>query len=90
MAIVGGEPLSTVQKLASVPQLADAPLGMKNQDEFIKLIVDRISYFAGMVRDSLATIERNNDPVTTDACLRGLASIEKKLWMIESHLQSKA
>ena len=90
MAIVGGEPLSTVQKLASVPQLADAPLGMKNQDEFIKLIVDRISFFAGMVRDSLSTIERNNDPVTTDACLRGLASIEKKLWMIESHLQSKA
>lgn len=85
MAIVGGEPISTVQKLSSVPQLADAPIGMKQQDEFIKLLIDRVSYFAGMVRDSLSIFERNNDPVTTDACLRGLSVLEKKLWMIEAH-----
>ncbi|MBM3382784.1 MAG: DNA starvation/stationary phase protection protein [Betaproteobacteria bacterium] len=88
-AILGGEPVATVQKLAAVPQLADAPLGMRNQDEFIKVMTDRVSYFCGLVRDCLVSLERNNDPVTYDVCLRGLASLEKRLWMIESHIQSK-
>ncbi|MEY4065427.1 MAG: hypothetical protein RIR26_1635 [Pseudomonadota bacterium] len=90
MAIVGGEPVSTVQKLSAVPQLADAPIGMRQQDEFIKLLVDRVSYFVGMVRDSLQIFERNNDPVTTDTCLRGLSVLEKKLWMIEAHQSVKS
>lgn len=89
MAIVGGEPIATVQKIAAVPQLADTPSGMKSQDEFIKVTVDRLSYFTGMVRDSLSYFERNNDPVTNDICLKGLAALEKKLWLIESHLSSK-
>jgi starvation-inducible DNA-binding protein len=89
MAILGGEPVATVQKLAAVPQLADSPLGMRNQDEFIKLLSDRVSYFCGLVRDSISSLERNNDPVTSDVCLRGLAALEKRLWMIESHVPSK-
>lgn len=90
MAILGGEPIATVQKIAAVPQLADAPSGMKNQEEFVRLVVDRMSYFTGLIRDSLVIFERNADPVTNDVCLRGLANLEKKLWMLESHLLTKS
>ena len=89
MAILGGEPLATVQKIAAVPQLADAPIGIKNQEEFVKMIVDRLSYYTGMIRDALIVFERNSDPVTSEACVRGLTNLEKKLWMLESHLLTK-
>ncbi|NBO38417.1 DNA starvation/stationary phase protection protein [bacterium] len=90
MAIVGGEPLATIQKLTAVPQLADAPTGMRAQEEFIKLVVDRLSYYIQLVRDSIDVFERYNDRVTADACVRACSALEKKLWMIESHSVSKA
>ena len=32
MAILGGEPLASAQKLAAVPQLADLPVGVRQQE----------------------------------------------------------
>jgi starvation-inducible DNA-binding protein len=86
MAILGGEPLASVQKLAAVPQLADLPVGVRQQEEVIKVACDRIAFFSNLVRDCIDTIERNDDPVSSDCCIRALTDIEKHMWKIESHL----
>ena len=86
MAILGGEPLASAQKLAAVPQLADLPVGVRQQEEVIKVACDRIAFFSNLVRDCIDTIERNDDPVSSDCCIRALTDIEKHMWKIESHL----
>lgn len=86
VSILGGEPIATAQKLSAVTYLADAPLGMKSQDEFIKLISDRISFFVQMLRDAIESFEKNNDPVSQDICVKAAGVLEKKLWMTESHI----
>jgi starvation-inducible DNA-binding protein len=89
IAILGGEPTATVQKLSAVPHLADAPVGMKAQEEFIKLISDRLSFFVQMLRDTIEACEKNGDSVSMDLCVRAAGSLEKRLWMCESHLANR-
>jgi len=89
VAILGGEPLATIQKLAAVPQLADAPAGMKSQDEFVKLCADRLAYYVQMLRDAIDSFEKNNDPVSQDICIRAAGVLEKRLWLTESNIFSR-
>lgn len=86
MAVLGGEPRASVQKLAAVPQLADVPAGVRQQEEVIKVTCDRIAFFSNLVRDCIETVERNDDPVSADCCVRALTEVEKHLWKLESHL----
>lgn len=89
VAILGGEPVATLQKLSAVPHLADAPAGMKSQDEFIKLISDRLSFYVQMLREAIETCEKNNDLVSQDLCSNAAGRLEKKLWMTESHFVNR-
>jgi starvation-inducible DNA-binding protein len=86
VAVLGGEPLATVQKLAAVPNLADAPAGMKAQDEFVRLICDRLAFYIQMLANAMDSFERNSDYVSQDICTKATGVIEKKLWRTESHL----
>jgi starvation-inducible DNA-binding protein len=86
MAILGGEPISSARKLAGVPQLAEIPSGIRQQEEVIKVTCDRIAFFSNLVRDCIDTIDRNDDPVSVDCCVRALGDVEKHLWKMESHL----
>lgn len=90
MAVLGGEPLASARKLAAVPQLADVPVGVRQQDEVIKVTCDRIAFFSNLVRDCIDTIERNDDPVSADCCIRALSELEKSMWKLESHLPARS
>lgn len=89
MSVLGGEPVASARKLAAVPQLADVPAGIRQQDEVIKVACDRIAYFSNLVRDCIDTIERQDDPVSADCCIRALSEIEKHMWKLESHLPNR-
>jgi starvation-inducible DNA-binding protein len=89
VAILGGEPVATVQKLAAVPYLADAPAGMKAQDEFIRVISDRLSFYIQMIGNAMDTFGKNDDFVSQDICTKAAGILEKKLWRTESHIQSR-
>lgn len=86
MAVLGGEPVASAQKLTAVPQLADIPGGVRQQEEIIKVMCDRISFFSGLVRDCIDSIERQEDPVSVDCCVRALTDFEKHMWKLEAHL----
>ncbi|MFZ9519074.1 MAG: Dps family protein [Silvanigrellaceae bacterium] len=89
ISILGGEPVATLQKLSLVPHLADAPVGMKVQEEFVKIIADRLSFYVQMLRDAEESFQKNYDPVSGDACIKAAGTLEKRLWMIESHLPTR-
>jgi len=90
VSILGGEPVASVQKLAAVPQLADAPAGMKGQEEFVRLISDRLAFYIQMLSDAITTFEKNGDYVSQDICVKAAGVLEKKLWMTESHVYSRS
>jgi starvation-inducible DNA-binding protein len=89
ISILGGEPIATIQKLSVVPHLADAPVGMKVQEEFVKLISDRLSFYVQMLRDAEESFQKNYDPVSGDICTRAAGVLEKRIWMTESHLPNR-
>jgi starvation-inducible DNA-binding protein len=89
VAVLGGEPVATVQKLAAVPHLADAPAGMKSQDEFIRLISDRLAFYIQMLGNAMETFDRSDDYVSQDLCTKAAGILEKKLWQTEAHIQNR-
>lgn len=89
VAVLGAEPLATAQRLSAVPQLADVPFGMRAQEEFVKLITDRLAFYVQMLREAIDSCEKNSDFVSQDICIKAVGTLEKKLWITESHILNR-
>lgn len=74
-----------VAKASSLPDLAG---GRRDGLAFAADLADRLGRHAGQLRDAIEVAEKEGDAVSADLFTQMAAEVEKRLWFLESHLES--
>lgn len=86
---LGGTPDGTSQNVAEKSRLPGYPQGTVYTLDHVKELADRFAGLARSVREGIDSTEEAGDADTADL-LTGLSrDLDKKLWMLEAHLENK-
>ncbi|WP_159999257.1 DNA starvation/stationary phase protection protein Dps [Roseomonas sp. 18066] len=84
---IGGTPDGTTQIVAEKTRLPAYPQKTTAQLEHVKELADRFAALAKSVREGIDSTDEAGDADTADL-LTGLSrDLDKKLWMLEAHLE---
>ncbi|WP_419900479.1 DNA starvation/stationary phase protection protein Dps [Roseomonas sp. USHLN139] len=84
---IGGTPDGTSQIVAEKTRLSPYPQKTTAQLEHVKELADRFAALAKNVREGIDSTDEAGDADTADL-LTGLSrDLDKKLWMLEAHLE---
>ncbi|HYO54837.1 DNA starvation/stationary phase protection protein Dps [Archangium sp.] len=87
---LGGYALGTIRLAAKNSELEEYDLSAVDGDDHIRILVDRVSRYAAILRDGIQRCADLNDPVTEDLFTQVLSEVEQDLWFLESHLYGSA
>lgn len=83
---IGGTPDGTTQLVSEKTRLPAYPAATTNSMEHVKELADRFASLAKSVREGIDATDEAGDADTADL-LTGLSrDLDKKLWMLEAHL----
>ncbi|ONG48666.1 DNA starvation/stationary phase protection protein Dps [Pseudoroseomonas deserti] len=84
---IGGTPDGTSQIVAEKTRLSPYPQKTTDQFEHVRELADRFAALAKNVREGIDSTDEAGDADTADL-LTGLSrDLDKKLWMLEAHLE---
>ncbi len=84
-AALGGVADGTVQAVARESMLAPYPALAISQGEHVDAMSLRLAALASRVRRAATACDHDCDPVSAHLLLESAATIEKSLWLVESH-----
>src|SRR6218665_226758 len=87
---LGGYAEGTIRLATKNSELEEYDLSAVNGDDHVRVIVDRVSRYASLVREGIQRCDELNDPVTADILTQILGAVEEALWFLESHLYGSA
>ena len=83
-AALGGIPRATVQHVAATTKLKPYPSFCIDGSEHIEALSQRMAMLGTELRQSIADIDRQADPVTAHVLTEACVAIDKLLWLLES------
>jgi starvation-inducible DNA-binding protein len=81
---LGGVAEGTVRMAASRSRLKEWPVDLKDQDESVATLTDRVAVVANAVRDAIDVAGGLGDANTADLFTEVSRSLDKSLWMLEA------
>ena len=87
---LGGTANGTVRQAASASTLPEYPTSAVKGMEAVKAVADRIAQYAASTRRAMEESDDLGDTSTNDLFTEVSRQIDKDLWFLEAHLQSKA
>jgi starvation-inducible DNA-binding protein len=86
---LGGTARGTVRQAAAVSTLSEYPESVVNGMEAVAAVADRVAVYAAGTRQAILESEKLGDTSTSDLFTEVSRQIDKDLWFLEAHLQSK-
>lgn len=86
---LGGTALGTVRQAAKTSRLNEYPLNIFSDDTILEKLAQNHSELGKFSRDNIKITEGLGDMVTSDLYIELTSLLDKNLWFIEAHLQSK-
>jgi len=86
---LGGEALGTVEVVARRTRLPAYPLGLASGRGHVVALSASLAAFAKNVRVAIDTATESGDADTADLLTGVSRGVDKLLWMVEAHLQSR-
>lgn len=87
---LGGTATGTVRQAASASTLPEYPTSAVEGMEAVKAVADRIAQYAASTRRAMEESDDLGDTSTNDLFTEVSRQIDKDLWFLEAHLQSKS
>src|SRR5262245_43686594 len=86
---LGGVALGTVQVIAKQSRLAAYPLKIASGREHVAALSRALAKFGASARDAIDTASKAGDADTADLFTEVSSGVDKLLWLVEAHTQSK-
>jgi starvation-inducible DNA-binding protein len=86
---LGGVALGTVQIIAKHSRLGAYPLNIASGKEHVTALSDALARFGGSTRTAIDAAGKAGDADTADLFTEVSRGVDKLLWMVEAHAQSK-
>jgi len=86
---LGGVALGTIQAVSKNSRLSTYPLDLASGREHVAALAGALGRFGAMTRAAIDTASKAGDADTADLFTEVSRGVDKLLWMIEAHLQSK-
>jgi len=87
---LGGTANGTLRQAAGALTLAEYPTAAVDGMEAVKALADRVAAYAASTRRAMEESEDLGDTSTNDLFTEVSRQVDKDLWFLEAHLQSKA
>lgn len=87
---LGGTALGTVRTVAAKTSLQAYPENIFSGPEHLQALADSLARSAKSCRAAIEIADDLDDEVTTDLFNEITAALDKDLWFVEAHLQSKS
>lgn len=85
LVALGSLPPGTVQVVATATSMAPFPAELREEPDLVEALLVRLRQLSTLSRRAIAEFERLDDPVTIHHLTEAAATVEKHLWIIESH-----
>jgi starvation-inducible DNA-binding protein len=85
IVILGGQTDGTVQGVAGSSSAKPYPADIKNQEDHVRELTERLMDFGGLCRKSIAKAGDNGDEDTADLFTEISRTIDKDAWFIGAH-----
>lgn len=79
----------TVQVIANRSRLPEAPLLAENADAWIHVVAEALAFCTNAARADIEEADAAGDAITADLLTRITGEADKRLWMVEAHLEQK-
>jgi starvation-inducible DNA-binding protein len=86
---LGGVALGTVQVIAKASRLPAYPLDLASGTDHVAALSSALARFGASVRAAIDTANENGDADTADLFTEVSRGVDKLLWFVEAHAQSK-
>ena len=86
---LGGVAKGTVRAAAERSSLREYPLVLSSGEEHVAALSDVLAQFSGMAREDIAELEALEDPDSMDILTEVSRGVDKWLWFVEAHQQSR-
>jgi starvation-inducible DNA-binding protein len=90
LAALGGTADGTVGSVAARSELTKYPITITSGAEHLEAIACALAAFGARTRMAIDRCDDLGDKVTADLFNEVTGSVDKQLWLVEAHLQSKA
>lgn len=85
---LGGEAMGTARIAAQRSQLPEYPLGIVDGMDHVAALADRLAMYAKTLRQNIKATDELGEMDTNDLFIEISRAIDKRLWLLEAHLQS--
>lgn len=85
---LGGTAMGTSQVVAGSTRLPAYSTDLKAGEDHLKALIERYGQVANAMREGIEQTDEAGDAVTSDLLTEQVAMMDKRLWMLESFLQS--
>src|SRR5262249_54152538 len=86
---LGGVALGTLQTVSKSSRLAAYPLDLASGQEHVAALSNALAKFGASVRAAIDIADKNEDIDTSDLFTEVSRGVDKLLWFVEAHAQSK-
>ena len=86
---LGGVALGTVQAVSRSSRLAAYPLELASGKEHVAALSSALAKFGATARSAIDTADESHDTDTSDLFTEVSRGVDKLLWFVEAHAQSK-
>jgi starvation-inducible DNA-binding protein len=86
---LGGVALGTIQTVSKHSQLAAYPLDLASGQAHVSALSGALAKFGATVRAAIDTAAKTGDADTADLFTEVSRGVDKLLWLVEAHAQSK-
>ena len=87
---LGGVALGTAREVAESSELDEYPISISSGDDHVKSLSAALGAFGSRVRFAIQEVDELEDAVGADICTTIAREVDKWLWFVEAHAQSKA
>lgn len=86
---LGGIAEGTVRVAAARSTLTEYPLVISSGEEHVSALSDVLSQFSGKAREAIDELDEMGDPDSMDILTEVSRGVDKWLWFVEAHLQTR-
>ncbi len=86
---LGGTANGTTRMSASASKLPEYPAELTDGADHLRALIDRWAAYAGTTRAAINKTDDAGDKTTADLFTQISGTIDKNLWFLEAHVQSK-
>lgn len=87
---LGGTAEGTLQAVSKRSGLPEYPIGISAGTEHVARLAHALAFFGELARKAIAQADELNDADTADIFTEISRGVDKWLWMVEAHSQSKS